>query len=160
MVIYDKNQFRFNVIFFLILITGIFLNVYYATNFRIIDKRLSDIEENQVLNYLQGSHNEVDYRLTNAGFLVSSADDFGKFNGPSMQPSIFDGNILIEKRYLGEELSEGQIVRFLRDDGYAVIHRIRANYGDKYYIQGDSLKDGEIVEKNKITHVVVGVLFT
>ena len=40
MVIYDKNQFSFNVIFTIILISSLFLNIYYATNFKVLNDRL------------------------------------------------------------------------------------------------------------------------
>ena len=166
MVIYDKNQFTFNVIFLVILLACIFINVYYATNFRIVEDRflsvngtLGKVESNQNFNFIQAPHNKIDYALTEHGFLVKSADNYGVFNGPSMQPTIFDQNIMIEKRYDGGVLEEGQIIRFLRGD-QAVIHRVRADYGDMVYVQGDSLKEGEIIEKTKITHVVIGVLFT
>jgi len=78
-----------------------------------------------------------------------------------MQPAIFDQNTLIERKYDGtSRLTEGQIVRYLRKDGTAVIHRIRADYGVEVYVQGDSLKDGEIIEKARISHIIIGVLFT
>ncbi len=167
MVIYDKNQFRFNIIFTIILISSLFINIYYATNFKVLDNRfielnqtLSKVEDNQNFNFIQGAHNEIEYYLTPAGFFIATSDDFGLFNGPSMQPTIYDGNLLIEARYNKQELKEGHIIRFMRDDGTAVIHRVRADYGDRVYVQGDSLKDGEIINKDQITHLVIGVLFT
>jgi len=167
MVIYDKNQFKFNLIFLFILIVSIFLNIYYATNFKILEKRflqvnetLGKVEENQNFNFIQGSHHDLTYSLSDFGMLINSADDYGLFNGPSMQPVIFDQNILIEQKYNGQELEEGMIIRFLRDNNQAVIHRVRADYGDRVYVQGDALKEGEIISKDQITHIVIGVLFT
>ena len=167
MVIYDKNQFRFNVIFTIILISSLFINIYYATNFKILDSRFRDInqtlakvEDNQNFNFIQGAHNDIVYHLTPAGFFIESSNDYGLFNGPSMQPVIYDGNLLIEKRYDNEQLTEGQIIRFMRSDGTAVVHRVRADYGVKVYVQGDSLKEGEIIDKEQITHIVIGILFT
>jgi len=167
MVIYDKNQFGFNIIFTIILISSLFLNIYYATNFNILDKRfitlnntLAKVEDNQNFNFIQGAHNDIQYQLMPNGFIILTADDYGMFNGPSMQPTIYDGNLLIEKKYNNEQLQEGQIIRFLRDDGTAVIHRVRADYGNKVFVQGDSLKDGEIINKDQITHIVIGILFT
>ena len=167
MVIYDKNQFRFNIIFTIILISSLFINIYYATNFKILDDRfialnntLAKVEDNQNFNFLQGAHHDLQYHLTPTGFLIVSSDDYGLFNGPSMQPTIYDGNLLIEARYNKQELKEGHIIRFMRNDGTAVIHRVRADYGERVYVQGDSLKDGEIINKDQITHLVIGVLFT
>jgi hypothetical protein len=167
MVIYDRNQLTFNIVFTLILLASITLNLIYAYNFVELHKkylnvtdRLDKIEGNQNFNFIQASHTLVDYQLTPQGFYVV-ANDFGVLNGPSMQPTIFDGNTLIEKRYDGSsKLNEGQIIRYIREDGAAVVHRVRADYGETVFVQGDSLKQGEIINKNKITHVVVGVLFT
>ena len=164
--IYDKNQFTFNILFVLILFSSIALNIYYANNFKSmqntffeINKTLAKVESNQNFNFIQGTHNEIDYFLTAQGFTVTSANDFGVFSGPSMQPSIFDSNILIEKKYHNETLQEGQIIRFMRGNE-AVIHRVRADYGNSVFVQGDSLKQGEIIPKDKITHIVIGVLFS
>lgn len=167
MVIYDKHQFTFNILFLLILVSLIILNLYYAKNFSVLNEKfnyinstLSKIESNQNFNFIEGSHHELEYYLTTQGFYVL-ANDYGIFNGPSMQPSIFDGNTLIEKKYDGNStLKSGSIIRFVRDNGQAVIHRVRADYGNKVYVQGDSLKEGEIIDKNQITHVVIGVLYT
>ena len=167
MVIYDKNQFRFNIIFTIILISSLFLNIYYATNFKVLDDRfislnktLAEVEDNQNFNFIQGAHQDIEYQLTPNGFFIMTADDYGLFNGPSMQPTIYDGNLLVEKKYNNEQLTEGQIIRFMRNDGTAVIHRVRADYGDKVFVQGHSLKDGEIINKDQITHLVIGILFT
>jgi hypothetical protein len=167
MVIYDKNQMTFNILFSVILLTSIVLNVIFATNFELLENRfmqvndtLGKVEVNQNFNFIQGAHNDIEYSLTEHGFLVRSADDSGLFNGPSMQPVIYDQNTLIEKTYNGENLTEGQVVRFLRDNGDAIVHRVRADYGDTIFVQGDSLKDGEIISKDKVTHIVVGVLYT
>ncbi len=167
MVIYDKNQFAFNLVFILILISSIFLNIYYAANFNILEERflqvnetLGKVEENQAFNFIQGPHNELQYDLTEHGLLVRSADDYGILSGSSMQPVIFGQHTLIEMTYTGADLEEGQIIRFTRRNGEAVIHRVRADYGSEVYVQGDSLKEGEIINKDQITHIVIGVLYT
>jgi hypothetical protein len=159
MVIYDKNQFAFNTVFLIILVVLTFINIYYATNFRIVEERFLSVNESLSFNFIQGTHSKIEYALTEHGFLVRSADNYGVFNGPSMQPTIFDQNIIIEKQYDGSALEEGQVVRFMRGST-AVVHRVRADYGDTVYVQGDSLKDGEIISKSQITHVIIGVLFT
>ena len=160
MVIYDKNQFTFNIVFVFILIASLFLNIYYATNFKIINERLTEIENNQDFNFIQSPHNELEFDLTEHGFLIRSADNYGVLTGPSMQPTIFDQNTIIEKSYNQEPLVEGQVIRFTRANGQAVIHRVRADYGNKVFVQGDSLKEGEMINKDQITHIVIGVLFT
>jgi NhaP-type Na+/H+ and K+/H+ antiporter len=172
MVIYDKNQFLFNIVFIVILIASLVLNLTYYQNFKSIEtsifkvnENLSKVEENQNFNFIQAPHYELlknNYMLTTKGFYVTSANDTGIFNGPSMQPAIFDGNTLIETKYDGKSvLSAGQIIRYKRiEDDKFVVHRVRADYGASIYVQGDTLKDGEIIEKGRITHIVVGVLYT
>jgi hypothetical protein len=168
MVIYDKNQLTFNVVFVMILLVSILLNVYYATNlnkldetFSEISKNLSVIEQNQNFNFIQGPHIDIDYALTEHGFLIRSSDDFGLFNGPSMQPVIFDQNVVIQKKISSDYvIKEGDIVRFKRPNGQGVVHRVRANYGDTLYIQGDSDKTGEIIDKSQVSHIILGVIYT
>jgi len=167
MVIYDKNQFTFNLLFILILIASIMMNIILSQNFVLmnrkmlsINKTLTVIEDNQNFNFIQSPHYDLDYKLQPTGFIIGFVDDYGKFNGPSMQPVIFDGNLVIEKRYNNENLDAGQIIRYVRNDGTPVIHRVRADYGDSIYVQGDSEKKGEIIKKDQVTHIVIGVLFT
>lgn len=161
MVIYDRNQLTFNIILVLLLTVSIVLNIIFAQNFAKIDETLTKVEDNQNFNFIQSNHNEIDYQLSEHGFLIRSSDDFGLFNGPSMQPTIFDQNTMIQEKYDSNfSLEEGQVIRFTREDGTAVIHRVRADYGDTVFVQGDSLKEGEIIDKSQITHVILGVLFT
>ena len=161
---YDKKQRVFNIAWLsltllLLLLVGIFGYRIVKTQQQLIE-RVDAMEENQNFNFLQAPHHELEYQLTTQGFFIDSADDIGQFNGPSMQPTLFDGHLLIEKSYNGSSLEEGSIIRFIRQDGTAVIHRVRADYGDELFVQGDSLKDGEIIQKDQVTHIIIGVLFT
>jgi len=165
--IYDRNQIRFNVVFVIIVLSSLALNVYFSYRVRQLNSNYEDmvsvlekIESNQDFNFIQGTHYDLKYALTESGLVILSSNDIGALSGSSMQPVIFDGNILIEKKYDGENLEEGQIVRFIRKDGAAVVHRVRADYGSTLYVQGDSLKEGEVIDKKQVTHIVIGVLFT
>ena len=169
--IYDKNQFVFNIIFLAIIIVLIgcfvFLGVnYYNINEKIqsLNNTIGEVEKNQnYINYIQGAHNDITYLLTPRGFFIEGANDFGTLNGPSMQPTIFDSYTLILLNYNENmSLKVGQIIRFLDDNNVPVIHRVRAIYNDtdSVFVQGDNLPEGEIIYKKKITHIVVGVLFT
>src|SRR4030042_3196375 len=75
MVIYDKNQLTFNIIFAVILGLLILLNIFYAKNFYDlkleydnITQTLSKIESNQNFNFIQGTHNNIEYQLNPQGF--------------------------------------------------------------------------------------------
>ena len=165
--IYDKNQFSFNLIFLFILIASIIINIIFGQNFVLLNQKMQrmeqtlvKIEDNQNNNFVQGAHQDIEFQLTSQGFFIPGVNDYGLFNGPSMQPAVFDGNTLIQIKYEGGDLLEGQIIRFLREDGQAVIHRVRADYGSTIFVQGDSLNEGEIIIKDRVTHIIVGVLFT
>lgn len=115
-------------------------------------------------NNIQPSHHNLDYSLNGDDFCIDNIDTYGEIVGLSMQPTIFTGNILIEKKYRNEDLDEGDIIRFKREDGYA-IHRIKGDYTDLenygYFItQGDNNRydDGKVYPEN-ITHIVIGVLY-
>jgi signal peptidase I len=66
-----------------------------------------------VQNNIQAAHVNFD-----ASHWVRLADDlgydWGEVFGNSMQPTFFEGNIVIEKAYDGEEIKTGQLVRFYR----------------------------------------------
>ncbi|MBU0757618.1 MAG: S24/S26 family peptidase [Nanoarchaeota archaeon] len=166
--IYDKNQFTFNMIFLVLVIAAISVFAFFGRNYyevteelRDINLKLSEIEDNQnMMNYIQGGRNPVDFQLTPTGFFVTAADDYGILSGSSMQPAIFDGNILIEKKYVGQKFMPGQIVRYLNKDGVPVVHRVRAVYDTTLFVQGDNLDIGEVISKTSVTHIVVGVIFT
>ncbi|MFH0874691.1 MAG: S24/S26 family peptidase [archaeon] len=166
--IYDKNQFAFNVILSLLLFAMIGTVVFFGLSFNSMKDEIKGINSNismiekkiDLPNFIQGHHASITYHLSPTGFIVGGADDYGKLSGSSMQPSIFDGNTLIEVKYVNQTLLPGQIIRFTDQKGVAVIHRIRAVYEDTAYVQGDNLAEGEIVSKSAITHIVQGVIFT
>ena len=166
--IYDKNQFIFNIILSVLLVVMIVTSIFYGNSlFRIknqiksINENLSEIEKNQnYINFIQGSHHNIEYQLTPEGFFISGANDFCIIKGASMQPALFEGNILIQEKYKNQNLTIGTIVRYIDNEGTPVIHRIRGVYNSTVNVQGDNLEEGEIINIDKITHVVIGVLFT
>ena len=166
--IYDKNQFLFNMIFTSLIIVFLLISVFFSINLlkvkselEFVNQKLGEIEENQhLINYIQGSHDQVPYQLTPSGFFISGANDFGELKGSSMQPSIFEGNTLIQLKYTNQSLSEGQIVRYIGKDNVPFVHRIRAVYDETLLVQGDNLEISELISKSQVTHLVIGVLFT
>ncbi|MBD3203368.1 hypothetical protein GF327_03680 [Candidatus Woesearchaeota archaeon] len=166
--IYDRNQFVFNIVLSLLLIIMILVCGFFGYKFiqiknqmEDINTNLEEIEKNQhYTNYIQASHQDIRFQLSPEGFFIYGADDYGTLQGPSMQPSIFDSHTLIQVKYTDQNLSEGQIVRYYDSERTPVIHRIRGVYNNTVKVQGDNLDQDEIIEKNQITHLILGVLFT
>ena len=102
------------------------------------------------------------------------SEETGYFWGYSMQPTLYEGNILLLKNYtIDYQLKPGEIVRYstisydeckslvrLNRESPYVVHRVKAIYGkDEVHIQGDNNMDAEIINKCQITHIVIGVLY-
>ncbi len=166
--IYDKNQFRFNIILTLLLMVLIGSIYFFGSRFDSMTKEISSLSTSldemekdvHYTNYIQGRSHNISYQLTQSGILISGIDDFGQLTGASMQPTIFEGNTLIEEKYSGQDLFPGDIVRYTSTGGQAVIHRVRAVYNETVHVQGDNLEEGEIINKVQITHIVLGLIFT
>lgn len=114
------------------------------------------------------------------------ADDNGLLWGNSMQPTFFEGNTLLSKKYTPEViLHTGDLVRYFRyselypncsimqdaiannslggsyiNNSMAVIHRIAAIYDDEIVVVGDNLHTLETINKCQITHIGIGIIFT
>ena len=166
--IYDRNQFKFNIAFLFLLIVCLGVIIFQSARlntlnnqYQSINSSLFELGDNLNYNQIQGSKNSIDYILTTAGLTITNVNDYGILSGPSMQPSIYDGNTVIQQRYYdGMELKVGDIIRYTDNQGEGVIHRIRGIYASTIYVQGDSLNSGEKVPKSRITHKIIGVLYT
>lgn len=128
-------------------------------------------------NNIQANHNPINPRALEIMQQLDLIDNYGEFKGSSMQPTIFEGNTLLEKKYSNNTiLKTGDIVRYYRftkttpdcntiinnsnitDE--AVIHRINAIYQDYILVQGDNLNEQENIQPCQITHKIIGVIYT
>jgi len=111
---------------------------------------------------IQPSHRNVQVDLEGSDAVISDVDAYGRLYGSSMQPTIFDGNTVISREFDGQDIEEGDIVRYERDESY-VLHRVTGDYQHEGYVEtkGDNNKhtDGRI-QVSDITHIVIGVIFT
>ncbi|MBT3464189.1 S24/S26 family peptidase [archaeon] len=166
--IYDKNQFKFNIAFLLVLFISLSLTIYLSARinslnnkYQSINGTVESLNDNLNYNQIQAPKNDIDFILTTTGLTISNANDYGVLSGPSMQPTIFDGNTIIQQKYFeGMELKLGDIIRYTNNQGEGIIHRIRGIYASTIYVQGDSLNTGEKVPKSRITHKIICVLYT
>ncbi len=112
-------------------------------------------------NFIQASYTDVDYSV-GEGEASVSVDAVAYPEGKSMQPTIFSGNAVLLEEYDGGSISEGEILRYEKGDGY-VIHRVQANYlatSDYLLMRGDNNDQSSRISQEQVTHRVVGVLNT
>jgi hypothetical protein len=136
-------------------------------------------------NYIQGSHAYTEQISNRDTLTCIKADSLGGLTGSSMNPTFFEGNIVVMKNYNDNvTLHSGDMVRFFRytadypncsmlkdalannsmggawiNVSMAVIHRINSIYEDKVVVQGDNLVEQEAIERCQITGVVVSIIF-
>jgi hypothetical protein len=181
------NEKTYNIIIYTIMIIAIIFLIYFLTT---PDPKPAQLtvtcetnytcnyqvsQADQVKNNIQGSHNNFDYSTTISLLMKKGIiDDYGNFTGNSMQPTIYEGNLVLEKKY--DEtipLHEGDIVRFIqyttqypnctsikKSREQATLHRIKAVYDTYITTQGDNNNFDEQIEKCQITHKVIAVLYT
>lgn len=116
----------------------------------------------EVENYIQNPETRVRYSNEDSSIEVE-ADAVSRPEGMSMRPTIFTGNTVLLDKYEGEEIGAGQIIRYRSENGGYIIHRVRANYLDTegyLMVKGDNTDSSEKVEKEQVTHIVEGVLYT
>ena len=113
-------------------------------------------------NYIQNPETQVSYTEGEKSIKVE-VDAISRPEGTSMRPTIFAGNTVLLDEYSGEEIKAGQIIRYRSENGGHIIHRVRANYLDTdgyLLVKGDNTDSSEMVEKEQVTHLVEGVLYT
>ena len=119
-----------------------------------------------VKNNIQAAHSV--FSVEELSELILSA----KFQGNSMQPTIFEGNTAMMMQYTEDyEIIPGEIIMYsrLNTDGscpnfrnsVGVVHRVIATYEDNMVlVQGDNVYEQEYITKCQISHIIIGVLFT
>jgi hypothetical protein len=103
---------------------------------------------------------------------TAGLDSWGYLVGNSMQPTLFERNIVLEMNFSSQfYLRPGVIVRYWANsspdclvngsiDEY-VIHRVEADYGDdRIVVSGDNVVDREVIKRCQIKNVIIGVLYS
>ncbi len=166
----SKYDFPFLLIpFFIILLVIVIPSFLLYYNIKLINNDIVSIKSNiteiaekqSYPNFIQHNHNNISYILTEKGFFVEGVQDFGTLKGASMEPTIQTGHTLLLIKYSPEmNLTPGQIIRYVDEKNTSVIHRILAVYDDKLFVRGDNYPTGEMISKNQVMDVVLGVLYT
>ncbi len=113
-------------------------------------------------NYIQPAHTDVDYVLSGDTLRIEDIDRTARLNGKSMQPTMFTDNIVISTEYDDQELEEGMIVTYRREDGGTTTHRIQGDYEDtqdELVTLGDNNRYSETINVSQVEYIVKGVLF-
>lgn len=122
---------------------------------------LLGVSTNPSTNFIQSTHNDIKLIQHDNETHIKNIDRLGRTTGESMRPTIWDGNILLYQKIDDiHDLQPGHIVRIQKKDR-SVVHRVRSIYGDYIITQGDNVKiPDKKVEPEKVTHKVVGVIYT
>ncbi len=111
-------------------------------------------------NYIQAAHYDFTYS-TNGGLKVQDVDYCKNFTGDSMQPTIFEGNVICIKKYrlsMKNQMSEGMIIEYSNRKASSIIHRVKAVYDTHIQVQGDNDNIAETVEYEQVKGVILVVL--
>jgi len=78
-----------------------------------------------------------------------------------MQVAIWDGNTVCFREYNGQELKQGQVIRY-RENGTYTVHTITGNYQERGYVKtrGYSRFKTRKIQLDQVTHIALGNLYT
>ena len=137
----------------------LFIIILSSNNVGMKDIKIEETRTGFVKNNIQASHSYKGNLSEDLTF-----DAFGELYGSSMQPTFFEGNTVLLKKYNESiKLKSGDMVRYLQNcdgKGYATIHRINAVYDEYLVMIGDNVLHYEYVEFCQITDVVIGIIYT
>lgn len=113
-------------------------------------------------NWAQPPYEEVGFELAGSTLSVYDVDTYGEIYGKSMQPLLWTGHTAIMEEFDGQDLEEGDIIRFQVDGGGHAVHSVQGDYQEDGYVwtRGVNNRYGQRVELDAVTHVVKGVLYT
>lgn len=123
---------------------------------------------------IQAAHTTFGYNLFINNFNRLGVDNYGFVSGNSMQPTFFEGNMVLEINLAkGYVLRPGEIVRYFANSTSDcpinstpmltdyVVHRIVAVYDDNnIVVAGDNNDVSEVIRRCQIKQIIIGFLFT
>ncbi len=109
------------------------------------------------------SPQEIDFSSGNTGLKIKDVKLLDIY-GISMQPFAFEGNKVIARKYKGEDLKVGDIVKFKDDNHFTgyTMHQIVWTDGINYQTKGFNNEniDSKYITKEDIEDIILGVLLT
>ncbi len=120
------------------------------------------ISNNNLKNWDWANYHYNIVSSTNSNTLtINGVDFYGRVQGTSMQPSLFENNLLLLKNYDGSILTRGQIILYLNSFNDLIGHRVILDDGNFITVQGDNKeKPDPKITRDKIKYIVIGVLYT
>lgn len=111
-----------------------------------------------VTNFIQGSHTEINYSFDKDQVMVNNVYCF-EMHGSSMNPTLFEGNIVCFRNYTGREmLRQGNMIHY-KTDGLESLHRIEAVQPDVLVVRGDNNNQEEIINYSQVKGFLVLTIF-
>ena len=156
-------------------------------NSMLINANISSNKNVMVKNNIQAPHTYNKSIKNIDGYKCIDVDNIGTLLGSSMQPTLFEGNTILLKKYNSSViLHSGDIIRYFRfNDMYsnctdinntennitnlqttqiyldnAIVHRINTIYNDEIIVEGDNLNEIESIDRCQILGVAIGVIYT
>ena len=127
----------------------------------ITSKNIYNEYEYDYTNFQAPHLENLEYSVEDGQLTVDNVDFCGAIYGSSMQVGIWDDNTVCFREYTGQDLKQGQIIRYEVNETYAV-HSIVGDYEKLGYVdtQGYNTVQRERVEIERIRHVSIGILYT
>lgn len=112
-----------------------------------------------VSNFIQASHTEINYTYDeDKGQVIVDNVYCFEMHGASMNPTLFEGNVVCFKNYTGEKLRQGDMVHY-QTNGMEGLHRIEAVQSDIVVVRGDNNKQEEIINYSSVKGILVLSLY-
>lgn len=110
-------------------------------------------------NFIQAHHTEINYTYDEetGQVIVDNVYCFEMW-GSSMNPTIFENNVVCFKNYTGEKLRQGNMVHY-RTNGMEGLHRIEAVQADIVVVRGDNNRQEEIINYSNVKGILVLTLY-
>jgi signal peptidase I len=139
-----ENKKKFILIYVLFVLTLLFI---FLSNIILVDNLKYELSRD--IKYYNGAHNIINYELNNRTLIVHDIDYCNSVTGLSMNPTMYQGNVVCFESYTNQKLMYGQIVE-IKNETHNFVHRIIGVYDDYVVTKGDNniKTDGKINKKD------------
>jgi len=107
--------------------------------------------------YIQAHHTDIGYSYINNQIIINDVY-CSKMQGSSMNPSIFEGNVVCFKKYVNQELKQGNIIDY-STSGMEKVHRIIGLQEDLLIVKGDNTYVQEKINYSDIKGILVATIY-
>ena len=108
-------------------------------------------------SYIQASHTNTEYSYSSNQITINDVY-CNKMQGSSMNPSIFEGNVVCFKEYTNQELKQGNIIDYFTLE-MEKVHRIIGLQSDLIIVQGDNTYVQEKINYSDVKGILVVTIY-